>query len=125
MYHINLNDLNNHKNNTFLIYLKVEESENQQVEEECVKQDICVQVCTSNKCKLRDIEDCVVSTDTGTATEEDDIEVNEIHEENPEKLAETENEEEEVSKATDGNEISDTTNEVGIYYCILTMKNKS
>jgi len=102
----------------------VEESETQQVEEECVNQDICVQVCTSYKCKLRDIEDCVVSTDTATVTEEDDIEVNEIHEENPENLAEIENEEEEMLKETDRNEICDTTNEVGTYYCILTV-NKS
>lgn len=87
----------------------MKESENQQVVEECVKQEICEQVCVN--CKLRDIEDCVVSTDT-TAIEQDDTEVNEIYKENSEKLVESENEEK-VLKEIDENEISSTINEVG------------
>lgn len=92
----------------------MKEPENQQLEEECVKQDICEQVCTNFKCKLRDIEDCVASTDTATVTEEDAV--NDVHKENSEKPGEIENEEVEVLMEIDENEISNTINEVRIYY---------
>lgn len=53
---------------------EVNESENELVEEN--KSNSCEQVCTNCKCKLSDIEDCIVSTDTVTEIGNDEIDHN-------------------------------------------------
>ncbi|XP_015370062.1 PREDICTED: membrane-associated guanylate kinase, WW and PDZ domain-containing protein 3-like [Diuraphis noxia] len=53
---------------------EVNESENQLVKEN--KSNPCEKVCTNCKCKLSDIEDCIVSTDTVTEIENCDIDHN-------------------------------------------------
>lgn len=80
-------------------------------EEECAKSKSCEQVCTNCKCKLTDIEDCVVSTDIEITTEDDD----EL-EENSEEITQIENEEEEIhTEKIDQEEIENiTTDEVDV-----------
>lgn len=96
----------------FLIIFKEKESDDQQLVEACTKQENCEQVCINCKCKLRDIEDCVVSTDTVT---EDTEQTAEVHEEHLEKIMEIENEEEEEANIIDGQGMeSSTSNEVSI-----------
>lgn len=95
-----------------MIIFKVKESDDQQLMEECTKQEHCEQVCTNCKCKLRDIEDCVVSTDTEI---EDTEQTAEVHEEHLEKIMEIENEEEEETKIMDEQGMENSTsNEVNI-----------
>lgn len=89
----------------FLLFFKQKESKDQQVVEECTKQENnCEQVCTNCKCKLRDIEDYVVSTDTVI---EGDTDQTKVQEENLEQIIEIENEEEE-SNTIDQDEMGDT-----------------
>ncbi|XP_060840349.1 membrane-associated guanylate kinase, WW and PDZ domain-containing protein 3-like [Rhopalosiphum padi] len=73
---------------------EINESENQLVEEN--KSKSCEQVCTNCKCKLSDIEDCIVSTDTIIEKEKYDSDHNvEDHEESLDKSIEVEIEGEE------------------------------
>ncbi|XP_026811011.1 membrane-associated guanylate kinase, WW and PDZ domain-containing protein 3-like [Rhopalosiphum maidis] len=73
---------------------EINESENQLVEEN--KSNTCEQVCTNCKCKLSDIEDCIVSTDTITEKEKYDSDHNvEDHEESLDKSIKVEIEREE------------------------------
>ncbi|XP_025193963.1 membrane-associated guanylate kinase, WW and PDZ domain-containing protein 3-like [Melanaphis sacchari] len=71
------------------IEVEVNESANQLVEEN--KSKSCEQVCTNCKCKLSDIEDCIIPTDTVTEIEKYDSDHNiEEHEETLDKHIENE-----------------------------------
>lgn len=88
----------------FLIFFKITESENRQVEE-CIRPVSCEQVCT--KCKLKDIEDCVEQTDAVIETESSVVEhVEDVEdvEDNSENLIEFENNNEEKETKNIGQE---------------------
>ncbi|XP_025408250.1 RING finger protein B-like [Sipha flava] len=64
--------------------------------EECTKLKSSEQVCTNCKCKLTNIENCVVSTDIVITKERNDVECAEEHEDNSKEITQIENEEEEI-----------------------------
>lgn len=105
------------------VFFKIKKPEDQQIEE-CIKSVSCEQVCTNCKCKLRDIEDCIVSEKLTITVEENNNEDSkkldedfEEDNENSEEIIDTENKEEENLKEIEyinEKEIeSITTNEVG------------
>lgn len=104
-------------NNNNHLFFKVKESGDQQAEEACAKSESCEQVCTSCKCRLRDIEDCIISTDAEKVTEKDDDGNITEPEVTSEILTDIENEQqkEEDSKGIVQEELENiTTNEVSL-----------